>query len=116
MNRETIKTYKEVYMNFNITARHFKLNDDLREYVEAKARKLDRFHENILDIDVILGWEKLNRYSELRIKVSNKKIVVKEVSDDIRKSFDFALDRAERQIKKYKEKLRNTSKPKAAVL
>jgi putative sigma-54 modulation protein len=103
-------------MNFNITARHFKLNDDLREYVAAKARKLDRFYDNILDIEVILGWEKLNRYSELRIKVYNKQIVVKEVSDDIRKSFDVALDRAERQIKKYKEKLRNNSKSKAVAL
>ncbi len=99
-------------MNYKITARHFKLSDDLREYVEEKVKKLERFHENIMDIDVVLGWEKLNRYTELRISVYNKQIVIKEDSVEIRKSIDLALDRAERQLKKHKEKLRKPSKSK----
>ncbi len=103
-------------MNFNITARRFKLKDDLKNYVEEKAKKLDRYYDNILDLEIILGWEKLNRYTEMRINVYNKQIVIKEVSDEIRKSFDLALDRAERQLKKYKEKLRNPSKSKAVIL
>lgn len=100
-------------MNFKITARHFKMKDDLKNYVEEKIKKLDRFYDNILDIDVILGWEKLNRYTELRINVFNKQIVIKEMSDEIRKSFDLALERAERQLKRYKDKLRKPAKPKA---
>lgn len=100
-------------MNLSITARHFKLKDDLKNYVEDKIKKLDRFYDNILDVEVVLGWEKLNRYAELRIRVYNKQIVIKEVSDEIRKSFDLALDRAERQLKKYKEKLRQPAKPKS---
>ena len=103
-------------MNCNITARHFKLKDDLKNYVEEKVKKLDRYFDHILEVDVVLGWEKLNRYTELRIKVYNKQIVIKEVSDEIRKSFDLALDRAERQLKKYKEKLRNTAKSKAVAV
>jgi putative sigma-54 modulation protein len=100
-------------MNFKITARHFKMKDDLKNYVEEKIKKLDRFYDNILDIDVILGWEKLNRYTELRINVFNKQIVIKEMSDEIRKSFDLALERGERQLKRYKDKLRKPAKPKA---
>jgi putative sigma-54 modulation protein len=99
-------------MNFSITARHFKLQDDLKEYVEEKVKKLDRYHENILDVDVVLGWEKQNRYAEFRISVYSKQIVIKEISDEIRKSFDLALDRAERQLKRYKDKLRKPSKKK----
>ncbi|UCF64338.1 MAG: ribosome-associated translation inhibitor RaiA [bacterium] len=99
-------------MNLTITARHFKLQDDLKAYVEEKVRKLDRYYENILDIDVVLGWEKLNRYTELRINVFSKQIVIKETSDEIRKSFDVAMDRAERQLKRYKEKLKKPSKNK----
>jgi putative sigma-54 modulation protein len=103
-------------MNFNITARRFKLKDDLRNYVEEKAKRLDRFYDHILDIEVILGWEKLNRYTEMRINVYNKQIVIKEVSDEIRKSFDLALNRAERQLKRYKEKLKTNSKSKIATV
>ena len=100
-------------MNLTITARHFKLKDDLREYVEDKAAKLDRFYDGILEIDVVLGWEKLTRYAEIRISVHNKQIVIKEVSDEIKKTFNLALSRAERQLKKYKEKVRTPVKEKA---
>lgn len=103
-------------MNFSITARHFKLQDDLKEYVEEKVKKLDRYHENILDVDVVIGWEKQNRYTEFRISVYGKQIVIKEISDDIRKSFDLALDRAERQLIRYKDKLRKPSKKKLLTI
>ncbi|MEJ2050793.1 MAG: ribosome-associated translation inhibitor RaiA [Calditrichota bacterium] len=100
-------------MNCTITARHFKLTEVLKNYVEGKAQKLERYYDNILDMDIILGWEKMNRYTELRINVNNKQIVIKEVSEEIRKSFDLALDRAERQLKRHKEKIQT---PKARVL
>ena len=103
-------------MNLKITARHFKMQDGLKDYVEEKVKKLNRYYDNILDIDLILGWEKMNRYTEMRISVYNKQIVIKEVSDEIRKSFDLALDRAERQLKKYKDKLRKPSKEKLVTL
>ena len=103
-------------MNLKITARHFKMQDGLKDYVEEKVKKLNRYYDNILDIDLILGWEKMNRYTEMRINVYNKQIVIKEVSDEIRKSFDLALDRAERQLKKYKDKLRKPSKEKLVTL
>jgi len=99
-------------MNLIITARHFKLKENLKAYVDEKVRKLDRFYDGIIDVEVILGWEKQNRYVEMRINVFNKQIIIKEVSDEIRKSFDLALDRAERQLKKYKEKIRQPNKTK----
>ncbi len=97
-------------MNLTITARRFKIKDDLKSYVEEKTQKLGRFYDGILDVEVVLGWEKLSRYTELRIGVYNKQIIVKEVADEMRKSFDLALDRAERQLKRYKEKMRHSHK------
>lgn len=103
-------------MNLTITARHFKLKDELRQYVEEKAAKLDRYFDGIVDVEVILGWEKLTRYAELRINVSNKQIVVKEISDEIKKAFIAALDNAERQLKKHKEKLRSPNRVKVEAM
>ncbi|MFQ5583586.1 MAG: ribosome hibernation-promoting factor, HPF/YfiA family [Calditrichia bacterium] len=97
-------------MNLSITARHFKLNDEMRGYVKDKAGKLDRFYDGIRNLEVILGWEKLSRYAEFKISVNSKQIVIKEVSDDLRKSFDLALDRAERQLKRHKLKFRTNEK------
>lgn len=102
-------------MNLTITARHFKMKDQLRNYVNEKAVKLDRYYDGIVDLEVILGWEKLTRYAELRISVNNKQIIIKEISDDIRKAFNLALSRAERQLKRYKERVRTPLKEKAVT-
>lgn len=103
-------------MNLTITARHFKLKEDLKHYVESKVQKLDKFYDGIVDVEVVLGWEKLIRYTELRINVNSKQIVLKEESDEMRKSFDLALDRAERQLKRHKEKQRRPGKPKTVTV
>lgn len=97
-------------MNLNITARRFKLKEELRKYVEEKAGKLYRFHDGIIKVEVILGWEKLMRIAELKINVNGKQIVIKESSEELRKSFDLALDRAERQLKKHKSKIKTTER------
>lgn len=97
-------------MNLAITARRFKLKDDLRNYIEEKSQRLSRFYNNIIDTEVILGWEKQDRYVELKIKVDHKQIVVKEISDDLRKAFDILLDKAERQLKRHKDKNRTKEK------
>ncbi len=97
-------------MNLAITARRFKLKDDLRSYIEEKSQRLSRYYNNIIDTEVILGWEKQDRYVELKIKVDQKQIVVKEISDDLRKAFDVLLDKAERQLKRHKEKNRTKEK------
>ncbi|GAB4184675.1 MAG: hypothetical protein Kow00108_22210 [Calditrichia bacterium] len=102
-------------MNLSITARRFKLSDDLRDYIEEKMQKLTRYHENIINAEVILGWEKQSRFVEVILDVSQDKIVVTEKTEDLRKSFDLALDRAERQLKKYKTKFQDKRKEKPVV-
>lgn len=97
-------------MNLNITSRRFKLKENLRNYVEEKAGKLNKYYDGIIKIEVILGWEKLMRIAEIKINVNGKQIVIKETSDELRKSFDLALDRAERQLKRYKSKMKTTEK------
>lgn len=93
-------------MNLTITARRFKLPDDLRDYIEEKSQRLTRYYENILDTEVILGWEKQARYAELKINANGTPVVLKETSEDLRKSFDLVLDKAERQLKRTKNKER----------
>ncbi|NIV71453.1 ribosome-associated translation inhibitor RaiA [Candidatus Saccharibacteria bacterium] len=97
-------------MNFTITARHFKLKDDLKKYIEEKSEKLNRYFDGIIDMEVILGWEKQTRYVELKINVYNKLIILKETSEDLRKSFDIALDKAQRQLKRHKSKIKTMEK------
>ena len=93
-------------MHINMTARRFKLSKELKEYAEAEVYRLKKYYEPIIDVDIILGWEKKDRIAEINIAVYGTTLTAHERSGDMRKSIDRAVDKLERQLKKYKEKIR----------
>ncbi|MFQ5824640.1 MAG: ribosome hibernation-promoting factor, HPF/YfiA family [bacterium] len=94
-------------MRINFTARHFKAPEKLKEYAEKKVQRLKRYYDGIIDCEIILDYEKLNQVAEISAKVYGQRLVAIEKSEDIFKSIDLAVDKLERQLKKFKEKLRN---------
>jgi putative sigma-54 modulation protein len=93
-------------MNIAITTRGYKAPDRLKSYITEKLKRLDRFAVQILNIEAILSYENLDQVVEFKLRLNNKKIVIKEKSDDVFKSIDLAIDSLERQITKVKEKFR----------
>jgi putative sigma-54 modulation protein len=99
-------------MNIAITTRGYKAPDRLKKYLREKISRLDRFADQILGIDAVLSYEKLDQVVEFKLKLANKFIIVKEKSDDIFKSIDMAIDSVERQIVKIKTRLKEHDKQK----
>lgn len=93
-------------MRITITARHFKLTEDLREFAENEVRRLKKYYNNIMDVEIILGWEKKDRLTEINIKVDGNRLSAHERSDDMKKSLVLVVDKLERQILKHKAKRR----------
>lgn len=93
-------------MNVSITTRGYKAPERLKLYITDKMKRLDRFSDRIIDPQIVLSYEKLDQVVEFKMRVNNKKIVIKERSDDVFKSIDLAVDNIERQVAKIKEKFR----------
>jgi len=93
-------------MNLSITARGYKAPDRLKKYITEKLDRKKRVYEGVIETDVVLSYEKQTQVAEFKVKLYNKAIIVREKTDDIFKSIDLALDNAERQIKRYKERRR----------
>lgn len=91
-------------MNIAITTRGYKAPERLKVYLNEKIKRLDRFFDRIIHIEAILSYENLDQVVEFKLRLNNKKIIVKEKSDDVFKSIDMAIDSVERQITKVKEK------------
>lgn len=102
-------------MRFNITARHFKLSEELKAFTQEEASRLAKYYDGILDIEVILGWEKKNRTAEIKIAVYGTVLTASESSEDMQGSVRVAVDRMERQLIKYKDKLRGFEHEKASA-
>jgi putative sigma-54 modulation protein len=91
-------------MRVNLTARHHKPSERLKEHVNTEVSKLDKFYEGIISCDIILDNQKLQQIAEIIVQVHGNKLKAIEKSEDIYKSIDLAVAKLERQLKKYKEK------------
>lgn len=94
-------------MNLTTTARHFKASPELIEHIEEKMIKLKRYFENILDIDVIMSVEKVRHIAEVNLHVQGHLFTAVEEADNMYTSIDKCAKDLERQIKKYKGKLKS---------
>ena len=91
-------------------ARNMRLTDNIRDYVEKKAAKLERFLQEIDEIRVELSHIKSARSALDRqvaqITVHGKGFILRseERAEDIHAAFDAALEKVQRQIDRYKGK------------
>jgi putative sigma-54 modulation protein len=92
-------------MKLTTTARHFEASTELNEHIEERLRRLKRYFDQILHIDVIMSVEKFRHTAEVNVHVNGHDFTAKEVSEDMFTSIDLAAKDLERQIKKFKGKL-----------
>lgn len=93
-------------MKTRITARQHKISDQVKGYLEEKLERLDRYHDHIIDCEVIFGSEKQNECVEINLKVYSKTLHVKTKAGDVTKAIDEAIDKIEAQLKKFNGKIK----------
>jgi putative sigma-54 modulation protein len=101
-------------MQVLITGRHMDMTDALQDYVKSKVERVGKYLENIKEADVILSVEKYRHSAEVTIKANGITINGEEETDDMYSSIDLVMEKIERQVKKYKEKIRQ-HKPKQSL-
>jgi len=97
-------------MRISFTARHFKPSDRLKEFATSEVARLKKYYDDILDVEIVLDYVKQSQLAELVVKVYGQSLAVEENSDDMYKSINLAVDKLERKLLKYKEKMRQFEK------
>ena len=92
-------------MRFVIVGRNIEVTDGLKEAVEEKLGKLDRFFAPDTEVKVTLSVEKERQKIEVTIPVKGSINRSEQVSNDMYVSIDLVEEVIERQLKKYKNKL-----------
>ncbi len=100
-------------MKFTIIARKFNLTDKVREYVEKKLGKLDKFFKDESEARVVLGTIKDNDYIEATIYAGGMIYRAEESDKEILAAIDTLVDVIERQIRKNKTRLAKKIKKEA---
>lgn len=92
-------------MKFIISGRNIDITPGLREAVEQKLGKLERYFTPETEIIVTLSVEKERQKIEVTIPVKGNIIRSEQVSNDMYVSIDLVEEIIERQLRKYKTKL-----------
>ncbi len=92
-------------MRITITGRNLDITPGLREAVEDKLGKLEKYFTPDTDVIVTLSVEKERQKIEVTIPVKGNIIRSEQVSNDMYVSIDLVEEVIERQLKKYKNKI-----------
>lgn len=92
-------------MNFIISGKNIDVTDGLKNAVQDKLSKLERYFTPETDIIVTLSVEKERQKIEVTIPVKGSIIRSEQVSNDMYVSIDLVEEVIERQLRRYKKKL-----------
>ena len=91
-------------MQLNLTGHHVEITDSLRDYVTTNLDKLERHFDQVTNVHVILGVEKLRQKAEAKINIKGNQLFAESENEDMYASIDSMIDKLDRQVRKHKEK------------
>ncbi|MGK2905125.1 MAG: ribosome hibernation-promoting factor, HPF/YfiA family [Desulfuromonadales bacterium] len=94
-------------MRINVTFRHMESSEPVRNYVEDKLPKVKKYIDEPVEAQVVLSVEKKIRH-KAEVALTAKGITIKATDEtaDMYAAIDGVLDKLERQLKRYKDKIK----------
>ncbi|MEA4850211.1 MAG: ribosome-associated translation inhibitor RaiA [Paludibacter sp.] len=87
---------------------NFDATTTLESYINKKISKLDKFFDEIINIEVYLKVVKpetaINKEAEIKISIPNVDFFASKTCDSFEEAIDLTVDALEKQIRKHKEK------------
>jgi putative sigma-54 modulation protein len=91
---------------------NFNADNQLIEFVEEKVSALTKFHDKIVNAEVFLKVQKTsdkeNKITEIKINIPGSELIVKRETKTFEEGVNAAVDNLKRQLKRSKEKQRDS--------
>ena len=95
-------------MQIKISARHGHLSENTQEIIRAKADKLTHLFQRIMMIEVLVDLQVDNNMVEFLVSAEHKHdFVASARHPDVLAAVDLVMDKLERQVRRYKEKIQD---------
>lgn len=93
-------------MQLSVTFRHMEPSEALKGYVQERTARLSKYIDKPLDTQVTLSIQKFRQTADVVINANGIRIAGQEAHEDMYAAIDLVIDKIERQVKKYKERIR----------
>lgn len=91
----------------HVTGRDVLITDAMKSYAIDKVSKIEKFSPRIIDVQVTMDIQKLEHRVDIVLKVDHVKIKSHASTTDMYASIDRAVDKIERQLRKYKKRIQD---------
>jgi putative sigma-54 modulation protein len=92
-------------MNLNVSGHHLDVTPAIRTYVHSKLERVARHFDHVIDAHVILTVDKLRQKAEVTLHVRGKDLHCECEEQDLYAAIDLLVDKLDRQVLRYKDKL-----------
>ena len=93
-------------MKLTVTFRHMDASEAIKQHVEDKLERLKKYFPDPVSAQVVLSTERYRHQIDVSITLTNGTAIKgKEVSEDMYTAVDLVMDKVDRQIRRYKDKI-----------
>ncbi len=101
-------------MEIQLTAKQLKITPSLREYVQQKMSKAQKYFDHIVWGQAFLFVEKRAHKAEMIVHAPGQTFRALATAADLYSAIDLASDKIDAQLKKHKERVKTRHKPKTS--
>ncbi len=94
-------------MKITVSGKNIQITDPLRSAVESKLARLEKYFNKEIEAKATLSTQKNLQKIEVTIPVNGTVLRGEEVQEDLYAAIDLVVDKLSRQLRKYKEKLKD---------
>ena len=91
-------------MNLHLSGHHLEITPAIRGYVSSKLERITHHFDHVIDVNIILSVERLERRVEASVHLRGKDIFCESAAADLYAAIDGLVDKLDRTIIKHKEK------------
>ena len=110
IERSNRKKRKGTILIWNITGRHYEIDDNVKDYVRKKSQRFSKFSSKIVELRVIIEQNRHLFNVEAVMIAGSAKIYAENETSDLYSSIDGTLEKVERQLSRIKEKVQDKHK------
>ncbi len=92
-------------MNIQITGKNIDVTDAMKDYIKKRINKLTRLLRDVIEVSITLHVERYHHICEINILADHLTIRGGGDTNDMYTSIDVAVDKIEKQLRRYRDKL-----------
>ncbi|MCS7151948.1 MAG: ribosome-associated translation inhibitor RaiA [Endomicrobia bacterium] len=97
--------------NIKISSRHLEITDEIKNYIDKKVAKFDRYVHKIPSVEFIISKEKYMYQISAVVHSYNRKVIKLSSNDkSLHSAIDILIDKIKEVLIKQKEKMQKTKK------